>query len=303
MERGAVRCKGQGVLAPVSPGCDLDFSAVSRKPAAMRYVMPLLILCLALAFPAPGLRANPYEQMVRAELLPGWRRADGVHVAALRLVMADGWKTYWRAPGDAGIPPLFDWSGSDNLRGVQPVWPTPVVFSQNGMRSIGYKRELVLPLKVMPARAGRAVMLEARVQVGICDDICVPADLAVRATLPAGGRPDPRIAAALADVPVPGDEAGVRAVSCTVAPTAKGLRLTTRVALPRAGRATALVVETADPQVWVSEPRLTRAGGELVAVSELVHVEGGAFALDRAGLRLTVLGTGPAVDIRGCPAP
>jgi DsbC/DsbD-like thiol-disulfide interchange protein len=171
------------------------------------------------------------------------------------------------------------------------------------MRSIGYKRELVLPLKITPARAGRAVDLSAHVQIGICDDICVPAEVRVRGMLPAGGRPDPRIAAAMADVPVPAAEAGVRDVSCKATPTPEGVRLTARVTLPRAARARALVVETADPQVWVSEPEMTRGQGHLVAVSELVHVDGGAFALDRSGLRLTVLGTRPAIDIRGCPAP
>ncbi|MCM2561609.1 hypothetical protein M8756_05125 [Lutimaribacter sp. EGI FJ00015] len=269
----------------------------------MKNVLSLLIVAIALALPAPVARANPYEQMVSAELLPGWRRPDGVHVAALRLVLADGWKTYWRAPGDAGIPPLFDWSGSRNMGGVQPVWPTPIVFSQNGMRSIGYKRELVLPLKITPRDAGGDMTLNAQIQIGICDDICVPADLSVQASLPAGGHPDPRIVASMADVPVPAAEGGVRGVSCAVTPTENGLRVTTRVTLRRAGQATALVVETADPQIWVSEPEMHHDNGTLVATSDLVHIDGGPFALDRSGLRLTVLGTAPAVDIRGCPAP
>ncbi|MFD1509459.1 protein-disulfide reductase DsbD domain-containing protein [Lacimonas salitolerans] len=269
----------------------------------MRQFIALALLCLVTAFAVPVARANPYADMVRAEVLPGWRMPDGQHVAALRLVLADGWKTYWRAPGDAGIPPLFDWSGSGNLGAVTPVWPTPVVFWQNGMRSIGYKRELILPLKIAPQRAGRAVDLQAHVQLGICQDVCVPVDLRVSASLPDAGRPDPRIVAAMTDVPVSGAEAGVKWADCAVSPIQDGLRLTARVALPRAGEATALVVETADPQVWVAEPELSHKGGVLTAQTRLMHMNGGAFALDRSGLRLTVLGTGQAVDIRGCPAP
>ena len=269
----------------------------------MTRLLILLALSLALLWSAPAARANPYAEMVRAEIVPGWRLGDGRHMAALRLVLADGWKTYWRAPGDAGIPPLFDWSGSDNLDSVVPVWPTPIVFSQNGMRSIGYQRELLLPLQIRPLRAGHAVSLQGHIQIGVCNDICVPVDLRVSVDLPAGGRPDPRIAAALADVPMSGAEAGLRSVSCTVAPDADGLRLTARVSMPRVGRTTALVVETADPQVWVAEPRLSHHDGTLIAETTLMHVDGGAFALDRSGLRLTVLGAGQAVDIRGCPAP
>lgn len=262
----------------------------------------LAAMCMALAAPAPA-RANPYSELVRAELIPGWRRADGQHVAALHLTLADGWKTYWRAPGDAGIPPLFDWSQSRNLQSATPIWPTPVVFSQNGMRSIGYKRELVLPLRIVPDRAGRDIALDMRLQIGICNDICVPVDLTVTGTLRDGGKPDPRVVSAMADVPVSAAEAGLRVIGCTLSPTQDGLRLTARVAAPRGGQPRAVVVETSDPQVWVAEPRLSRDGGALVAETDLVHIDGGAFALDRSGLRLTLLGGGQAVDIQGCPAP
>lgn len=131
----------------------------------------------------------------------------------------------------------------------------------------------------------------------------MPVDLSFSARLPDAGRPDPRIVAALANVPVPGAEAGVAWADCAVSPSQDGLRLTARVALPRAAQATALVVETADPQVWVAEPELSHKGEVLTAQTKLMHMDGGSFALDRSGLRLTVLGTGQAVDIRGCPAP
>lgn len=257
---------------------------------------------MTVATPYPA-RANPYSELVRIELIPGWRRPDGEHVAALHLTLADGWKTYWRAPGDAGIPPLFDWSRSRNLQSAVPIWPTPIVFSQNGMRSIGYKHELVLPIRITPDRTGRDIALDMRVQIGICNDICVPVDLTVVGTLPDGGRPDPRIASAMADVPVPVRETGFRVIGCTLQPTKDGLRLTARLAMPGGSQPEAMVIETADPQVWVAEPQMRRENGDLVAETDLVHIEGGAFALDRSGLRLTVLGPQQAVDIRGCPSP
>ena len=51
---------------------------------------------LAAATPARAL------DVVSGEILPGWRHADGAHLAGLRLTLDPGWKTYWRAPGDAG---------------------------------------------------------------------------------------------------------------------------------------------------------------------------------------------------------
>jgi len=66
---------------------------------------------------APAALAQDLDDILQAELRPGWRTEDGIHMAALQLDMAPGWKTYWRQPGDSGIPPRFDFSQSV---GVQP---------------------------------------------------------------------------------------------------------------------------------------------------------------------------------------
>ncbi|SEP79685.1 protein-disulfide reductase DsbD domain-containing protein [Thalassovita taeanensis] len=263
----------------------------------------LLSLLASFAFAAPAAATNPYAEMVRLEVLPGWHQANGTHIAALRITLAPGWKTYWRAPGDAGIPPSIRWAGSRNLTNATPQWPTPVVFSQNGMRSVGYKHELILPLVLTPQNVGKPITLKGQLQIGICNDICVPADLSFDLSLPQGAtRPDPAIASALASQPFSGDKAGLSAVHCAVSPTADGLLLSADITLPSAGAEEYAVVETADPQVWVAEAETSRTGNRLHVETQLMHVEGGAFALDRSGIRITVLGTRHAVDIQGCPA-
>jgi DsbC/DsbD-like thiol-disulfide interchange protein len=265
-----------------------------------RQTLLAALCCAALALPQTARALD----VIAGEILPGWRLADGSHMAGLRLTLAPGWKTYWRAPGDAGIPPRFDWNGSQNLRAVEIAWPVPQIFDQNGMRSIVYADEVVLPLHVHPLRAGAPVRLDAEIELGVCEDICIPAALDVGGLLPADvSRPDPAIAAALAARPLSAAEAGVRRVACSVAPGARGLRLTAEIEMPRAGRTAAAVIETGDPEVWVSEPDLDRVSSDrLAATSVLEHMEGGAFALDRGALRITLLGAGVAVDIQGCPA-
>ena len=116
----------------------------------------LLLLLLALALRPALAAATPPEDLVRAEILPGWQDGEGRHVAGLRLTMAPGWKTYWRAPGDAGIPPEFDWTGSHGVAGVEVRWPVPQVFDQSGMQSIGYHDEVVLPLEIRTTGAPSA---------------------------------------------------------------------------------------------------------------------------------------------------
>jgi DsbC/DsbD-like thiol-disulfide interchange protein len=111
---------------------------------------------------APAAAQALPPQIVHAELRPGWQTEDGTHLAALHLRLAEGWKTYWRVPGDAGIVPQFDWSRSQNTASVRARWPRPMIFSQNGYRSIGYEGELVLPLEVVPQQAGKPVALQGR---------------------------------------------------------------------------------------------------------------------------------------------
>jgi len=260
-----------------------------------------LILGLVLTLP---IAAAAQEGMARLSVLPGWRSDQGTHIAALRVTLAPGWKTYWRAPGDAGIPPEIDLRGARNLSGAAPAWPTPVVFWQNGMRSIGYKDELILPLRVRPRSPGEDIVLAGRITMGICEDICVPVSKSFDATLPAAQtNPDPRIIRALENRPLPADRAGVRDVHCTITPTPQGIEIAAAITMPPAGGTETVVLETDDPQIWVAEPDSARNGEVLRARTELVHVHGDAFAINRAGLRLTVLGADHAVDIKGCPAP
>jgi DsbC/DsbD-like thiol-disulfide interchange protein len=254
----------------------------------------------ALALPAPAHALD----VIEGEILPGWRLADGTHMAGLRLSLAPGWKTYWRAPGDAGIPPSFDWAGSANLDGVEIAWPVPEIFDQNGMRTIVYADEVVLPLRVAPARPGEAVQLSAEIALGVCEDICIPAQISVAGELPAGAaRPDPAIAAALAARPLSAEEAGVRHVTCRMEATERGLALTAEIEMPRAALTEAAVIEPGDPQIWASEPELARLAPDvLAAASRMEHMSGEGFAIDRGAVRITLLGDGTAVEIRGCPA-
>ena len=182
--------------------------------ASIPYLRPLLSIMFALS--AGAATGGDMTGVAKAELRPGWRMADGTHMAALHVVLDPGWKTYWRAPGDVGIPPQFDWDGSRNIYSVSTNWPTPEVFFEQGMRSIGYKTEVVVPLHLTAQTSGD-MHLEGKVQIGVCKDICIPANLSVSATLTsAATRPDPVIAAALTDTPYTAREAGVSRVTCQI---------------------------------------------------------------------------------------
>ncbi len=237
------------------------------------------------------------------EILQGWTRADGTRIAAIRITLAPGWKTYWRSPGDAGIPPQFDWSGSANLRGVGITWPAPGVYPQNGMQTIGYKDELVLPLTIAPRRAGKPVKLRATLDIGVCKDICVPFQMSLSETLNTDTtKPTPAIAAALAERPYTAKEAGVRRSICNLRPNADGFEIEARVIMPSAGGREVVIIEPGDATLWMSPTDVTRTGGQLIATGDIVTPDGRAVALDRSRITITVLGSKQAVEIKGCTA-
>lgn len=271
----------------------------------MARLIPLLPLCLALASPLAAqepptpLSTSPLPTgLLAAEVLDGWRTPEGGRMAALKISLEPGWKTYWRVPGDAGVPPVFDFSGSDNLADLQVVWPAPEVFEVNGMRAVGYSEEMVLPLAITPQDPSRPVDLTAMLDLGICHEICVPVQLSLDATLSGAGGPDAEITAALRAEPAP--RPGL--ARCTLEPIRDGVRVHAAITLPEAANEVALFELRSTP-MWVSDSVMQRQGGELLAAAEFVPDSGRPFDLDRDDLRITVLSAAGAIEIDGCAEP
>jgi DsbC/DsbD-like thiol-disulfide interchange protein len=262
-----------------------------------------IILCTALMAPvfAPTAFANPDEAVLDAALLPGWTTPDGTHMAAFSITLAPGWKTYWRTPGDAGIPPLFDWSASENLGTVRYHWPRPEVFRTAGYLTMGYHDGMILPVEVTPVDPAQPVVLRAVVDMGVCKDICLPSSVTVDAVLTVPGVNNPAIKAALRERPLAAEVAGVGRVTCAVDAAEDGMHVTATIAMPALGGAETVVFESGLADIWASEAVTTRAGDVLTTAARLVAPSRAPFALDRSRIVLTVIGEDEAVEIRGCP--
>jgi suppressor for copper-sensitivity B len=130
--------------------------------------------------------------------------------AGIELAMAPGWKTYWRSPGDAGLPPRLDWSGSANLADAELRYPAPHRFTLFGLETFGYDGRVVLPVRLRPQSPGAPVDLRLGLDLLVCSDICVPERLDLALALPAGpaggeGASDAANRIARAEAAVPGD--------------------------------------------------------------------------------------------------
>lgn len=150
----------------------------------------------ALAGPAASGWSRDAKSAIR--LISGGVAADGSLRAGLHITLEPGTKTYWRTPGDSGVPPSFDWSASDNVADVAVAWPAPFRFPDGNGFSIGYKHDVVFPLKVSPRDRSRAIKLVLKLDYAVCDQICIPARGAADLVMHPARQPDPELAALLA---------------------------------------------------------------------------------------------------------
>lgn len=106
--------------------------------------------------------------------------------AALHMNMSKGWHSYWRVPGDAGAPPRFDWTGSNNVESVDLSWQAPKRFEEFEFQTFGYSGDVYFPLVVHLKEPGKAVFLDVKIQTMICKDICIPQIFELSLSLPEG---------------------------------------------------------------------------------------------------------------------
>jgi DsbC/DsbD-like thiol-disulfide interchange protein len=278
--------------------------SIAKTIAYLARMTRTLLLAGLCAMPlAAFAEVTSQDDVLRGTMLPGWQLENGRQMAGIQLDLAPGWKTYWRSPGDAGIPPSFDWSGSTNVQSVRIHWPTPTVFQSNGLQTIGYHDQLVLPIEVIAIDPAKPMQLAADVQLGVCDQICLPASLSLSTELLVPGTSNGLIKAALRSLPETAGDAGVVGVACVVDPIADGLRITASIEMPKRAGTETVAIETADPSVWVASSAISREGDRLIATTEMVDRSGAPFALDRSTVTMTIISETTAVEIRGCPAP
>lgn len=178
-------------------GGDAEFfhiGAMLRRPA-------IAILFLLFAAGAAAAAPKPYRVSLVGDAFDGKAWHTGVLVE-----LDPGWKTYWRMPGEAGIPPEFTWTPSAPAR-VEVAYPVPARHADKSGEAVGYEREVLFPVTVTPEAAG-AVDLDLDMFFAVCNDICIPAE--AKASIALGtAENDPlgsaRVEIASQAVPVPGD--------------------------------------------------------------------------------------------------
>jgi DsbC/DsbD-like thiol-disulfide interchange protein len=168
-----------------------------------------LIAALVAWSSMPQARAQDSSPWVKdghsaVRLLAG-SRSGAVLLGGIAIQLQPGWHTYWRTPGDSGVPPRFDFGKSENIEAVTILWPAPTKFADGaGGVSLGYQKQVVLPLRIVAKNADKPVTLRADINYAVCEKLCIPVEASTElAFTSVASTEDSTLSAALDAVPKP----------------------------------------------------------------------------------------------------
>jgi DsbC/DsbD-like thiol-disulfide interchange protein len=221
------------------------------------------------AFPRPALaeNASPWARGMHSRIrlaAAGAANASGLQVAAVEIALDKGFKTYWRTPGDSGIPPMFSFGGSENARDIAVHFPAPMRFDDGaGGHSIGYVTPLVeLPVTFRAIDPAKPVRLALKMDYAVCEKICVPATGQMQLLVEVAKAASPRAAKLLRTLPRKQVLAAAEPLAVlALAKGGKAEHFGVLAALP-AGAAGDLFVEAASPWLFDAKAGAALPGGK-----------------------------------------
>ena len=262
---------------------------------------PLAIVLVTFAVSPALAGATPWQDIapgVKARLISSDTVTNGMTLAGFELDMPQSTKTYWRVPGEAGIPTQFDFAGSVGIGDPAVEWPYPEIDRSQGYLDYVYHGHVVLPIALTPA-AGDSATLNVAITLGVCSEICVPAQ--AKFSLPLSfAKPDAgqsvRLTQAEAQIPVAWDQPGNPVGAVTA--TADGISVTNPDA---AIDPASVIADVGDPAILFETPQKS-PDGTLWTLKLL----GGAAGkgLEGRPVQLTFMtATGPYMVTREIAAP
>src|SRR6516164_923658 len=274
-----------------------------RRTAAPGAIGICALSLIAAASASIAEDASPWDgdarsavRLIAGSAVPGKTVRAGVEIR-----LKSGWHTYWRYPGDAGVPPRFDFTGSQNVKAVDVLWPAPQPIPEHDLVTIGYTGDVILPLAVVPENSARPVKLRLKLDYAVCAALCVPAEGKAELELTAGpSSQDAALAAAEARVPkktVLGEGTTLAIKSVRREDGAGGRRVIVDVAAPAGARIT-LFAEGPTPDWALPVPKAV--DGAPAGLQRFAFALDGAppgATYDGAAIALTAVAGNIAIEV------
>jgi DsbC/DsbD-like thiol-disulfide interchange protein len=272
-----------------------SFSSQQRRLLSLLALAAILACGVARAAPGEAASASPWtastNSKVRLVAGSAGEEAGLARLSGIQLRMEPGWKTYWRNPGDSGMPPEFDWTGSKNLKSAEVLYPAPRRFDDGAGIVVGYGGDVLFPVRLTPEREDEPIELKLAFSYGLCKDLCIPNEVNLSLNLPAEGEKGEALLleTALAQVPKPAragllpEVAGVEAKLEGDAP-----KLVVDTVFPQGATGIDLFIDGGDAYVPVPKPQgAAQDGKQRFAVTFISAEE--AAAIKGKTLRLTLV--------------
>lgn len=265
--------------------------------AALGLAATFSVACMATLVRAED--SSPWQRDAHSavRLLAG-SRSGAVLLGGVAIQLQPGWKTYWRTPGDSGVPPRFDFSKSDNVEAVTVLYPAPQKFDDGaGGTSLGYKQQVVLPLRIVAKYADKPVTLRADINYAVCEKICIPVDAkAELAFASVASTEDGNLSEALNSVPKPANIGDPNPLTIRDVKREGKINVLVDVSAPE-GKDVNLFVEGPTPDWALPVPKLVEGNppGMKRFAFELDGLPSGVSP-DGAALKLTLVGGDKAYE-------
>ena len=246
---------------------DLDLPVIRFFGAAAALAASATVACAA-SGPWTG---SDFVEARLISAIDGVGQLDAVPLG-VELRLKDKWKTYWRSPGDAGLPPALDWTGSINLKSATLSYPRPHRFELLKQTTFGYKDHVVFPLRAAVTAPGQPLDLKAKLDVLVCAEICVPQTLDLALAIPLGAAVPSDDAQLLnqfqTQVPSLGGLAGLEIISAAAGGTDKSPTLEITAESPEPFTTSDVFAEI-EPPVALGAPSVQLSSGGRRAVFTL----------------------------------
>jgi len=138
----------------------------------MKLLLLFFLFCAKIAYP---LDYSESKNFVEVEIIPqnGLFKIKDDYYFGIKFSLQDGWKTYWKNPGDAGLPLKLRWKDSSKLIDHEILFPFPERYLEKGVRTIGYENDIIFPIKIRPTTLA-AFKSSLVLDFLVCREVCIP---------------------------------------------------------------------------------------------------------------------------------
>lgn len=242
-----------------------------------------------------------YAGVSDISFLNGWRDTDGYHYGAIKIELEDGWKTYWRSPQGAGIPPILVMHQAHNITDVQIMYPRPNLYWEFGEQVLGYTDGVTFPIRFKLDDVDDVAALQSELMFGVCKDVCVPMEFNFAAQLSADdSQGTQEIRSALADGPKRAETVGAGMTSCQIIPDDQSYTLSADLKWSSSESPVFAVVEYPNDAFWVTPVETHMSNGALGLKATVKYYGTGSGFLQRDAIRVSILTDSYLVEFRGC---